>query len=272
MHPLDIHWVYALGSVAIVAAFSLLGMVGLALSPKRLAKTIPWLVSLAAGALLGTAMGHLLPESIEQFGAGKKLTGLLLAGFCSFFLLEKLITLRSHKNGHSGTHSHDHLAHPETAPADGLRKPNNSLSTNILVGGAVHSFIDGIAIATAYTARTNLGIIATVAVLLHEGPHHVGDVGILIHSGLPVRKAVVLNLLASLPSFLGALLVLFVGTHAEGLMAALLPFTTANFLYIAGSTLVPEMQQEHGLSRSAVQVCLFLTGTLSMYVIGGMAG
>jgi zinc and cadmium transporter len=269
MHPLDVHWFYALGSVAIVAAFSLMGMVGLALSPKRLAKTIPWLVSLAAGALLGTAMGHLLPESIEQFGGGKKLTGLLLAGFCSFFLLEKLITLRA--NGHSGTHSHDHLAHPETAPPEGFRKQNHSLSTNILVGGAVHSFIDGIAIATAYTARTNLGIVATVAVLLHEGPHHVGDVGILIHSGLPVRKAVLLNLVASLPSFLGALLVLFVGTHAQGLMAGLLPFTTANFLYIAGSTLVPEMQQERGFYRSLGQFVLFLTGTLSMYVIGGIA-
>jgi zinc transporter ZupT len=150
MHPLDIHWVYALGSVVLVAAVSLLGMIALTLSPGKLAKTIPWLVSLAAGALLGTTMGHLLPESIEQFGGGKQLSGLLLAGFCSFFLLEKVFTLRTHGDDNPGTHRHDHLMHPEAGPLARLAKPNTSLSTNILLGGAVHSFIDGVAIATAY--------------------------------------------------------------------------------------------------------------------------
>ena len=85
MHPLDIHWICSLASVALVAAFSLLRMIGLSLTPDRLARIVPFLVSLAAGALLGTAMGHLLPESVEHFGAGKRLSGLLLAGFCVFF-------------------------------------------------------------------------------------------------------------------------------------------------------------------------------------------
>ena len=44
MHPLDIHWIYSLGSVALVAAFSFVGMLGLAMSPERLARTVPWLV------------------------------------------------------------------------------------------------------------------------------------------------------------------------------------------------------------------------------------
>src|SRR6202022_4410071 len=99
--------------------------------------------------LLGTAMGHLLPESVEHFGAGQKLSGLLLAGFCAFFLLEKLIIVRSYRNGQSLMHLHDHSLHPETAPAATFGKLKDSLATNILLGGAVHSFIDGIAIATA---------------------------------------------------------------------------------------------------------------------------
>ena len=256
MHPLDIHWIYSLGSVALVAAFSFVGMIGLAMSPKRLARTVPWLVSLAAGALLGTAMGHLLPESIERFGAGRQLSGLLLSGFCAFFILDKVITVGSHRNHLSGTHLHDHLLHPETAPPATFGKQKGALATNILLGGAVHSFIDGIAIATAYTTRTDLGIIATTAVLLHEAPHHVGDVGILIHAGLPVRRAVLLNTLASMPSALGALLVLFIGSYTGTMAGVLLPFTTANFLYIAAATLVPEMQEERGLLQSVIQVLL----------------
>jgi zinc and cadmium transporter len=128
-------------------------MVGLAMSPEQLARTIPWLVSVAAGALLGTAMGHLLPESIERFGAGRKLSALLLAGFTAFFILDKLITVGSHRNRHTGTHLHDHLIHPETAPPATFGKQRGALATNILLGGAVHSFVDGIAIATAYTTR-----------------------------------------------------------------------------------------------------------------------
>ena len=84
MHPLDIHWGYTFGSVALVAGASFTGMVALSLSPKRLARVIPLMVSLAAGALLGTAFGHLLPESVERIGAGRKLSGLLLAGFVTF--------------------------------------------------------------------------------------------------------------------------------------------------------------------------------------------
>jgi zinc and cadmium transporter len=109
------------------------------------------------------------------------------------------------------------------------------------------------------------------AVLLHEAPHHVGDVGILIHSGLPVRRAVLLNMLASTPSVLGALLVLLVGSRAGGFAAALLPFTTANFLYIAAASLVPEMQEERGWTQSAIQILLFVGGAFLMYLIGAVS-
>jgi zinc and cadmium transporter len=270
MHPLDIHWIYTLGSLSLVAAFSLLGMIGLSLSAARLTRVVPYLVSVAAGALLGTALGHLLPESVEHFGAGRKLSGLLLAGFCVFFLLEKWMIVRSHRNGHTDTHLHDHAIHPETAPPATFGKQNGSLAANILLGGAIHSFVDGIVIATAWTARPNLGLVATVAVMLHEGPHHVGDVSILIHSGIPVRRAVFLNFLASAPSLAGALLVLLLGQRADGFTAAFLPFTTANFLYIAAATLVPEMQQERGIRQSIIQILLFVGGISLMYLLGNV--
>ena len=70
-HSLGLH----IRSVALVAGLSLIGMVALSFSPKRLSRAIPLLVSLAAGALLGTAFGHLLPESVERIGSGRKLSG-----------------------------------------------------------------------------------------------------------------------------------------------------------------------------------------------------
>src|SRR5246127_3994116 len=119
MHPLDIHWVYTFGSVALVAGISLTGMVALSLSPQRLSRLIPLLVSLAAGALLGTAFGHLLPESVERVGSGRKLSGLLLAGFVTFFVLERFLCVwcngSSHHAGGANSHHHHGDVYPTAA-------------------------------------------------------------------------------------------------------------------------------------------------------------
>jgi zinc and cadmium transporter len=278
MHPLDIHWVYTFGSVALVAGVSLTGMVALSFSPKRLSRLIPLLVSLAAGALLGTAFGHLLPESVERIGSGRKLSGLLLAGFVTFFVLERLLGVWC--NGSSdhtgGAHLHLHHHHGELYPTAAIHphehKPsagNRPMVTNLLFGAAVHSLIDGMAIATAYTVGTHLGVITTIAVLFHEAPHHIGDVSILIDKGIPVRRAVILSLLAGATAAVGALLVLLVGTQSIAVTTILLPFATANFLYIASANLMPELQSERGLGQSLMQTFLFVAGCSLMFVSGG---
>ena len=91
--------------------------------------------------------------------------------------------------------------------------------TNLLLGAAIHSFMDGMAIGTAYSTGTHLGLITTVAVLFHEAPHHIGDVSILIHKGVPVKQAVILSLMAGGTAAIGALLVLLVGIQSTGFTA-----------------------------------------------------
>jgi zinc and cadmium transporter len=274
MHPFDIHWVYTFASVAIVAGASLIGMVALSFDAKRLAGLVPFLVSLAAGALLGTALGHLLPESVERLGTGKELSALLLAGFITFFVLEKALGLWC--EGHPRIPGHRHLSpadlHPHASMESDTQVAFNSarpIITNLLVGAGIHSFVDGMVIATGYTTGTSLGMITTFAVLLHEAPHHIGDVSILIHKGIPVMRAVFLNLIAASGSAVGALLVLLIGTRLMSVTSVLLPFTTANFLYIASASLMPELQQERGLRQSFTQTILFVVGSLVMFVSSG---
>ena len=269
MHPLDIHWVYTFGSVALVAAVSFTGMVALSVTPHLLSRIIPLLVSLAAGALLGTAFGHLLPESVERVGSGRELAGLLLAGFVTFFVLEKALGVWCGWSGDDHGHGHLHLPGnlPElrTSPSSGHRP----MLTNLLVGAAIHSLTDGMAIATGYTTGTRLGVITTIAVLFHEAPHHIGDVSILIHKGVPVVRAVLLNLMVASTAAVGALIVLLVGERLMSFTTVLLPFTTANFIYIASASLMPELQQERGLRQSLAQTILLVTGSLLMFVSSG---
>lgn len=274
MHPLDIHWIYTFGSVVLIAALSFIGMLALSISPHHLSRIIPIMVSLAAGALLGTAFGHLLPESVERVGAGRELAGLLLAGFVTFFVLEKFMGVWCNRCG--GDHRHSHFSHSHIQPqGDTPALQTSSLDssrpmiTNLLVGAAIHSFVDGMAIATGYITETRLGVITTIAVVLHEIPHHIGDVSILIHKGIPVVRAVLLNLLPATGGTLGALVVLLVGSRLTEVSVVLLPFTTANFLYIASASLMPELQHERGMRQSLMQTMLFVAGSLLTFVSFG---
>jgi zinc and cadmium transporter len=268
MHPLDIHWVYTFGSVALIAAVSFTGMIALSVSPHRLSRVVPLLVSLAAGALLGTAFGHLLPESVERVGAGRELAALLLAGFVTFFVLEKGLGVWCNRCGEDGGHTHFHAPEDLLTLKSSVSNGNRPMITNLLVGAAIHSLIDGMAIATGYIAGTRLGVITTIAVLFHEAPHHIGDVSILIHKGVPVMRAVLLNLMAASTAALGALAVLLLGERLMNVTTVLLPFTTANFLYIASASLMPELQQERGLRQSLAQTILLLAGSVAMFVSG----
>jgi zinc and cadmium transporter len=268
MHPLDIHWVLTFGSVALVAAASLTGMLALSVRPGRLARIVPLLVSMAAGALLGTAFGHLLPESVERLGSGRTLSVLLAASFASFFILERVVALCLDGTHAGGAHSHDATPLSQTA----RHRHGPSMIAGILIGAGIHSFIDGMAIATGYTAGgTRLGLITTFAILLHEAPHHIGDVSILIHLGTSVKRSVALNLMVGSISAIGALLVLLLGNRSVAWTTALLPFTTANFIYIASASLMPELQRERDIRQSITQAIFLILGCLLMLAIASFA-
>ena len=88
MHPFARHWIYTFVSVALVAGLALAGRLALVFSPQYLSRLIPLLVSLAAGALFGTAFGHLLPKSV---GNGPEFSALLVGGILTFFVLGKAL-------------------------------------------------------------------------------------------------------------------------------------------------------------------------------------
>ncbi|MEK9803917.1 MAG: ZIP family metal transporter, partial [Curvibacter sp.] len=177
-----------------------------ALSFGVLARYTQHMLSLAAGALLGTAFLHLLPEAFEsEFGA-HELFLTLLVGVVFFFLLDKAeLWHHGHEHhhgeagdGHSAQAGHDHghgHAHPEAhahahrpAHAHGQPGPRMAGGWSVLAGDSVHCFGDGILIASAFMADLKLGAIAALAVLAHEVPHHMGDLAVLRESS-GTRKA-----------------------------------------------------------------------------------
>lgn len=242
---------YALLSVALVGGASLAGAFVLTLRGSFVAKALLYLVSFATGAILGTVFLHLLPEVMEHSGDPLLGSALVLGGLILAFGIEKFIHWH-----HCHTTDHDHDGH-HTHPLGAL----------ILIGDGIHNFIDGMLIVSAYAVSVPVGVVTTVAVILHEVPQELGDVSLLLHSGFSRSKAILWNTISACTAILGALVALFFESKVEGLEFALLPIATGNFLYIAAVDLIPELHRETRIGKTVTQFLLLALGIVLMGTI-----
>jgi zinc and cadmium transporter len=240
-------WSYSIISVLIVSLISLLGAVTLLFKIIRFKSVLYFFVSFAAGALLGDAFIHLLPEAVEEFGFTLQLSLFLLLGILIFFILEKFI----HWN-------HCHVPTSKEHP--------HTFATMNLIGDGLHNFMDGMIIAGSYLVSIPLGIATTIAVGLHEIPQEIGDFGVLLHGGFSKKKALLFNFLSALLAIIGAVIVLIIGASVKNFSLFLVPFTAGGFIYIASSDLIPELHKETKPSLSFMQLVAFILG------IGVMVG
>jgi zinc and cadmium transporter len=137
-----------------------------------------------------------------------------------------------------------------------------------VIGDAIHNFIDGVLIGASYVASPVLGFSTTVAVLFHEIPQELGDFGILLHSGVSVRKAVLLNVASASVAIVGTLAALIVGGSAgTKVTAVLIPITAGGFVYIASADLIPEPQHDRSVRGLVVQASLIPLGIAAMALL-----
>lgn len=232
-------WIYTLASVVVVSLISFTGAATLLLNEKHLKKILLFLVSLAAGTLFGDAFIHLIPETAEKYGFDLTVSMALIAGITSFFILEKIIHWRHCHNMECETHVH----------------PVGPLT---IFGDSLHNFIDGTLIAGSFLVDVKLGFATTIAVILHEIPQEIADIGILLHAGMSKGKALFYNFLSAITAILGALAVLAI--QNENGTRLLVPFTAGAFIYIAGADLIPELHKETKSANVIVQLLSFLVG------------
>ncbi len=231
-------------AVLVISGLSLVGAVTLVLRPATLRRGLPTLISFAAGALLGTAFLHLIPELAEsERGLDTTASFAMLGGVVVFFVLEKVL--------------HWHHAH---VPSEEVLHP---VAVTNLLGDALHNFIDGGIVAGAFLVDPGLGLATALAVALHEIPQELGDFGILIHAGLRPARALALNLLTALAALAGAFITLLVAATSE-VEHLLVAITAGGFIYIASTDLLPELHKEPEARKSLVQLVALLAGAAVM--------
>ncbi|CAN5416446.1 ZIP family metal transporter [soil metagenome] len=225
------------------------------------------LLSLAAGALLATAFMHLLPEAFESQAGPKALFGTLLIGLVFFFLLDKAeLWHHGHEHHHelegeaadAPDEAHDHVN--DHAHHHHQHGPARSGSWAVLTGDSVHCFGDGILIASAFVADMRLGVVAALAVLAHEIPHHMGDLVVLRQSSTNRRAALIKVSMAGAVTTLGGVLGFWLVAQLQDWLPYFLVVASSSFIYVALADLIPQLQRRLSLRETFAQIGWLLVG------------
>ncbi|XP_067281943.1 zinc transporter ZIP4-like isoform X3 [Pseudorasbora parva] len=194
----------------------------------------------------------------------------VIGGIYVFYLMESIFSLITR-------HGHNHDGKSDPHPCDhgkvlqmfqNRRRNNNSTSQDelvdeqnmeksfqelfsstrekrllpymITIGDGIHNFTDGLAMGAAFSVSWRSGLATSLAVLCHELPHELGDFAILLHCGLSVKRALLLNVGSALTSFIGLYIALSISTQtvAEEWISAV---AAGLFLYIALVDMLPSM-------------------------------
>lgn len=267
-----------------------------------LARYTQHMLSLAAGALLATGFIKLLPEAVESGLEPHALFAVLLAALVFFFLLDKAELWHhghehhhglahqpgeGHSHGHESrsTHGHDHAHskphdHPHAAAQQHpqLHAPATDHAHGggwaVLAGDSVHCFGDGILIASAFMADVHLGLIASLAVLAHEVPHHMGDL-VVLHAGGRSRQAAIVKVsMAGAVTALGGVVGYYLVDALNEQLPYFLVVAASSFIYVALADLIPQLQKRLGARQTLAQVFWLAFGIAAVLAIGvsGLGG
>ena len=230
------------------------------------------MLSLAAGALLATAFLHLLPEAFDAGVEPHNLFVTLLVGLLFFFLLDKAeLWHHGHEHhhgdahhdpadteGHIHQHAHQHAHHHASAHGDGDKPSSGGWA--ILAGDSVHCFGDGVLIASAFLVDLRLGIVAALAVLAHEVPHHMGDL-VVLREGSKSRQTAVLKVsMAGAITALGGIAGYALLEQLHGILPYMLAIASSSFIYVALADLIPQLQKRLSSRETTAQIVWLLAG------------
>jgi zinc and cadmium transporter len=201
---------------------------------------LKYFVALGAGFMLATALVEMVPESIEL--RGREAGFLILLGYLVIHFFEHTVT------------PHFHFGE-ETHPAEFVQAHKGY---SVLVGLVIHTFFDGIAIASGFIVSNWLGWIIFMAVFLHKIPEGFTVASVMLASGRSRSIAWGASMILGAATLAGVLtMALFRHQVAYGL-----PLSAGVTIYVAASDLIPEVNKEPGVKMALIVfvgvVALFL--------------
>lgn len=182
------------------------------------------LIALGAGFMLSVAFLEVIPKSLALV---ERAPLIILGGY--LFVQWAEHTLVAHFHFGEETHT------------DAILKP--SMAYRAVFGLMLHTFFDGVLIASGFVLSYKLGLLLFTAIILHKIPEGFTAASILRasgHNSMIARRSSYLIALATLLGILST-------TLMENLVRFALPFSAGVTLYVAASDLIPEVNRERGV-------------------------
>lgn len=298
-------WTQALSASAVVGLVPILFLWILPVKHTQ-ARVLSLALAFAAGGLLADVFLHLVPHSISHamthnhehehhheheghghgHGHGDHIGTLgsnILVGILVFFIIDKCVRIAS-SNVHA--HGHDSDALHKKTDSDQKHGKVSMFSSGILlnlVADFAHNITDGLAIGAAFASAKNeadvkAAYLTVLAILVHELPHELGDMALLIKSGMSKGSAMLMQVFTAVGCLVGTFLGVAIessGDADEHHQSWIIPFTAGGFLYISLSVIIPELlSNENAPARKGsafrvgvLQIVLFYAGIYFMQVV-----
>lgn len=215
-----------------MSATAVLSALGGGVMALRLVRQVGYVIAVGAGIRIGAAFFDLLPESVELMAGATDLAMLFAAvGFLAFYVIEKVTLL------HVGHETATELDHDDAAHRH----------VGLIGAGAmsVHSLLDGVAMAAAFQASPELGLVVSLVVVIHRFGDGIGIVSLLLASRVPQSSAMRWVFLVSLAPVLGAAVTAVIPIP-DPILGALLATFAGFFLYVGAAELLPEAHRNEG--------------------------
>lgn len=313
-------WLYGIGFSSLVAIF--ISNIGVLLGPCMegafFRRLIQFLVSMGAGSLATTGLLVLIPEafgllSVKELGDAYiwKATLAILSIFTFFSserLLKTFLTSRKKKkralgdedksftvvegnfnttNGGGGDasnskheevvgHGHSHLVPGQN------KEDRMTLAWMVMGGDIIHNFVDGLSIGAAFTEDISMGISISLAIVCEELPHELADIAILLHSGIGIKKAMLINFLSACVVYVGLVLGILIGSNIHEANLWIFAMAGGLFLYIPLVDMLPDMRNHldsllavgspEAKTVAVLHLCGLLVGTAIIVFIVNISG
>jgi zinc transporter ZupT len=220
---------------------------------------LKYLVALGAGFMLAAIFIEILPETVniwtdtnKAVSSGQAVLGamtLLLAGYLLVQLFEHTIAPHFHFGAET---------HPES-----FMRPSAAYAA---VGGlSIHTFFDGVSIASAFLVNFKVGLLVFIAILLHKMPEGFTVASIMLASGRSKGKALLATATIGAATLAGVIGVALLRAKVSSAIAYALPFSAGVTLYVAASDLIPEVNRKE--ERNPMVSIVVFVGVAFFYAL-----
>lgn len=212
-------WVYGLSA----AAANIIGALAVTSGRRWSVAALDRLLAFAAGFLLSVSFVDLMPEALARGGRDAAITALIA------YLLVHLTQHTLGRHFHFGEETHAVSA---------------VVSRSALIGLMLHTFVDGVAVASGLLVSGAVGALVFAGVLIHKLPEGLAISSLFLAAGASRSTAILAAGALGATTILGVLLTDLIGAlRTYGLAAA-----AGVTIYVGASNLVPELQSRGGWS------------------------